>query len=117
MATPEVMAGRELTLSVSISGFNIPLTSITWTQQGRTLNGSEDRVTITNTTTPPATVVSTLVIAAVTPAEAGNYTITATNGAGSSMSIFTVDVTGIQDVETWKCVVKQYLCLEYVQLL
>ena len=97
VASLEVTAGRDLTLSASISGFNLPLTSISWRQQGSTLNGSEDRVTITNTPMLPASsgsVTSTLTLSATVPQDSGNYSVSATNGAGSDTLEFTVSVTG-----------------------
>ena len=97
MASIEVSAGDDLSLSVTISGFNLPLTSISWTQQGNTLTGSEDRVTITNTPSLPATsgpVTSTLVLTAITPAETGRYSVTALNAAGNNTLEFIVSVPG-----------------------
>ena len=89
----EVVTGKSISLSVSISGFNLPLTSITWSQP----NGTEDRVTIAHTHTLPATtgpVQSTLHLRAALPQDSGNYSITASNGAGSGTAMFTLAVKG-----------------------
>lgn len=97
IATPVVMAGENLILSVSISGFNVPLTSISWTQQGNTLTGSNNRVTITNNPMLSAIsgpVSSTLMLSSVIPTDSGTYSATATNGAGNGTVMFTVTVQG-----------------------
>lgn len=96
-ASPEVMSGGDLTLSVSISGFNLPLTSISWTQQGSILTGSEDRITITNSPMLPATsgpVTSTFLLSATVPRDAGRYGVTARNDAGYAFLEFTLSVPG-----------------------
>lgn len=97
IVSPEVTARGSLTLRVSISGFNLPLTSVSWTQHGRTLAGSEDGVTITNTPMLPAMsapVTSMLLISATVPRDSGAYSVTASNDAGSETLEFTVSVTG-----------------------
>ena len=97
MASPEVMANGLLTLSVSISDFNLPLTSINWTQLGEHHDGSEDRVNITHSSILPATtetVISTFILINTIPADTGNYSVTATNDAGSDTFTLTVRVTG-----------------------
>ena len=97
VASPEVMASGDLTLSVSISDFNLPLTSINWTP----LDGSEDRFIITHSAMLPATtgpVTSTFILNQTIPADTGSYSVTATNDAGSDTFIFTVSVTGEERV-------------------
>jgi hypothetical protein len=89
----EIIEGRSLTLSVSIFGFNVPLTSVTWKYQ-RTVLISGARISITNTPTLPAAsgpVISTLQL---TEAERGNYSVTAFNSAGDSTLLFTVAAIG-----------------------
>lgn len=98
-ASRTITAGGNLTLSVSISGFNLPLTSITWRHQGEALTGSEDGVIITNTPTLPVPagldpVISTLQLKAIVPRGSGSYTLTATNDAGHSNLQFSISVTG-----------------------
>ena len=87
-----------ISLSVNISGFNLPLTSITWSRQGSSLNGTEDRVIITHTPSQPVTagpVLSTLQLSTVLPQDSSNYTVTATNDAGSDTVMFTLTVRGM----------------------
>ena len=95
-ASHEVMAGHNLTLAVSISDFSLPLTSISWRQQGSLLTGAEVRVTITHPTLPVSTgpVTSTLVLSSTTPLDSGIYAVTATNAAGSDTLLFAVTVGG-----------------------
>ena len=95
-ATPEVVTGQTLTLSVSISNFNINLTSISWTKDGNSLTSGQDRVTITNPTLPATTapVNSTLQLTSTLPSDSGSYVITSTNAAGSDNFTFSVSITG-----------------------
>lgn len=92
VASPVVLAGEDLTLSVSISDFNLPLTDISWLQGGTTLTDGEGGVTITNNPLLPAT--STLLLSTVTPADTDSYSVTATNAAGTTTFMFTVTVQG-----------------------
>ena len=89
-----VIVGEELSLSVTITDFNLPIT-VTWRQDGDELMSGVDRVTITTESldTPPAmsTMVRNPVVSLV---DAGVYTVTATNPAGDSVTTFTVTVTG-----------------------
>ena len=97
VASPEVMANGLLTLSVSISDFNLPLTSINWTQLGEHRDSSEDRVNITHSSILTATtspVISTFILNYTIPADTGNFSVTASNDAGSDTFTFTVSVTG-----------------------
>ena len=95
-ATPEIVAGQTLTLSVSISNFNINLTSISWTKDGNSLTSGQARVTITNPTLPATTapVNSTLQLTSTLPSDSGSYVITSTNAAGSDNFTFSVSITG-----------------------
>ena len=87
----EVMVGEDLVLSTSITGFNLPITNIVWTQNG-------ELVTFGNIVTSditPQNRTSTLTVSPVnTPSDGGTYIVTATNDAGSDMTVFTVNVTG-----------------------
>ena len=101
-ATPEVVAGQTLTLSVSISDFNINLTSISWTKDGDSLTSGQARVTITNPTLPATTapVNSTIQLTSTVPYDSGSYVITSTNAAGSDDFTFSVSITGEGYLET-----------------
>ena len=93
----EVDPGDNLALMVSISGFNLPLTSITWRWQDSALIGTEDRVTITNVPTLPVTtgpVLSTLLFRPVLPQDSGNYFVSAANAAGNNTAMFMLTVKG-----------------------
>ncbi len=98
----EVEDGSDLTLSVSITGFNVHLTDISWTQLGSTLTSGQGggRVTITNTPLMTAPVNSTLTITSVLPNESGSYVVTATNAAGNDSFMFSVSVTCKEIVNT-----------------
>ena len=89
----EVEEGSDLTLSVIITDFNVPITDITWTQIGNALTSGQGRVTITNTPMMTAPVNSTLMITSILPNEAGSYVVTAINDAGSDTFMFNVTVT------------------------
>ena len=97
VASPMLLAGDTLTLSVSISDFNIPLMDISWMQGSTTLTDGVGAVTITNNATLPVmsgSVLSTLQLSTVTPADSDTFTVTATNAAGNTMVTFTVIVEG-----------------------
>ena len=96
-ASRTVTAGANVTLSAFISGFNLPLTSISWRHQDDVLTGSEDRVIITTTpmlSVATGSVLSTLQLLATVPRDSGRYVITAANDAGQGVLEFTVNVTG-----------------------
>ena len=95
--TVEVIFGSALTLMVGITGFNLPLTSITWMEDGQVLMNNTDNVIITHGSfaAPPAT--STLVRDPLqSPMDNGTYEVTVGNPAGQSMTAFTVIVNGTQ---------------------
>ncbi len=95
MQSPEVLAGNTLELSVNITSYNLPLTSITWTYNGNALTSGQDSVTITNPSlSDSAPVVSMLMKTSIIPLDSGNYSIMATNPEGSSTYTFQVTVTG-----------------------
>jgi len=73
---PQLEAGNNLTLSVSITRFNRPLTNITWTHSGNILTNLMDRVIINNSllTSPP--VISTLQRTSLIPLDFGFYVVT-----------------------------------------
>ena len=95
--TVEVTVGSALTLMVDITGFNLPLTSITWMEDGQVLMNNTDNIVITHGSfaAPPTT--STLVRDPIqSPMDNGTYEITVVNPAGQSMTTYTVIVNGRQ---------------------
>ena len=95
--TVEVTVGSALTLMVNITGFNLPLTSITWMEDGQVLMNNTDNIIITHGSfaAPPTT--STLVRDPIqSPMDNGTYQVTVMNPAGESMTTFTVIVNGKQ---------------------
>ena len=104
--TPEVMSveveiNSSLTLMVCIDGFNLEVSTVTWTRNTNLLSSGMDGITITSTNLDAPPGMSVLLLDSVTtPAmHGGVYVATATNPAGSEMSTFTVTVTGKY---TWK---------------
>ena len=91
----EVVVGDVLILSTTFTGFNLPITNIIWTQNGEMISSVADRITIsiTGTATPNGTTALTL-SPVNTSSDGGTYIATATNDAGSDMTVFTVNVTG-----------------------
>lgn len=91
----EISAANNLTLSVNITKFNVPLTNITWTHGGNILNSGVDRVTVTNSLSLLLSpVMSTLHLTSLIPLDSGLYTITSSNPVGSRSLTFNVTVTG-----------------------
>ena len=94
LLSPKVVAGDNLTLSVLIVDFNLPLTDVSWTHERNIIITGKDRDTITNSSFSLAPVMSTLQRTAVNPLDSGSYVIMATNKAGSLLLTFSVTVTG-----------------------
>ena len=95
--TVNVTVGSALTLMVDITEFNLPLTSITWMEDGQVLMNNTDNIVITHDSfaAPPTT--STLVRDPTqSPMNNGTYEITVVNPAGQSMTTYTVIVNGKQ---------------------
>ena len=93
--TVNVTVGSTLTLMVNITGFNLPLTNITWMEDGQELMNNTDNIVITHSSfaAPPTT--STLVRNPIqSPMDNGTYEVTVVNQAGQSMTTFTVIVNG-----------------------
>ena len=93
--TVEVTVGSPLTLMVGITQFNMPLTSITWMEDGQVLMNNTDNIIITHGSfeAPPTT--STLVRDPIqSPMDNGTYEITVVNPAGESMTTYTIIVNG-----------------------
>ena len=88
----EVMVGEDLVLSTALTGFNLPITNIVWTQNGLTVNSVRITTTTMNTSAPNGT--ATLTLSPVNaPSDGGTYIVTAINDAGSDSTVFTVNVT------------------------
>ena len=82
---------------VDITGFNLPLTNITWMEDGEVLMDTTDNIVITHGsfTTPPST--STLVRDPIQSVmDNGTYEVTVVNPAGENTTTFTVTVNGKQ---------------------
>ena len=98
--TVEVIFGNTLTLMVDITGFNLPLTNITWMEDGQVLmNNTDNTIIITHGSfaAPPTT--STLVRDPILSImDNSTYEVTVMNPAGQSMTTFTVIVNGEQVV-------------------
>ena len=95
MKTHEIETGNTLSLVVNITAFNLDLTSITWSHNGVYLMSGQDRISINSPSlSTPAPASSTLERTSVVPLDAGEYTVSATNPAGSSNFTFQVVVTG-----------------------
>ena len=95
--TVEVTVGSTLTLMVNITGFNLPLTSITWMEDGQVLMNNTENIVITHGSfaAPPTT--STLVRDPIQSVmDNGTYEITVVNPAGQNMTTYTVIVNGKQ---------------------
>ena len=93
--TVNVTVGSALTLMVDIAGFNLPLTSITWIEDGQVLMNNTDNITITHGSfaAPPTT--STLVRDPIqSPMNNGTYEVTVMNQAGENMTTYTIIVNG-----------------------
>ena len=90
----EVVTDTPLILTVNITGFNLPLTDITWCIDGVQATNGTGNITIKNVNmdSPPAT--STFVLDSVQfPIERGLYSVVATNDAGNDTTTFNVTVT------------------------
>ena len=90
----EVMVDGTLTLTVTITDFNLPLTDISWFIDGIPVAETGLNLTITSTitTSPPAT--STLTLNPVQFAsEGGLYSVRAVNPAGNDTAVITVTIT------------------------
>jgi len=82
---------------VDITGFNLPLTSITWMEDGQVLMNNTNNIIITHGSfaAPPTT--STLVHDSIqSPMDNGTYEVTVANPAGEDTTIFTITVNGEQ---------------------
>ena len=93
--TVNVTVGSALTLMVIITGFNLPLTNITWMKDGQVLMNNTNNIVITHGsfTAPPTT--SILFRDPIqSPMDNGTYEVTVVNPAGESTTTFTATVNG-----------------------
>ena len=93
--TIEVIFGNTLTLMVDITGFNLPLTSITWMEDGQVLMNNTDSIIITHGSFEAPNTTSTLVRDPIQSVmDNGTYEVTVVNPAGQSVTTYTVIVNG-----------------------
>ena len=93
--TVEVIFGNTLTLMVDITGFNLPLTSITWMEDGQVLMNNTDSIVITHSSFEAPNTTSTLVRDPIQSVmDNGTYEVTVVNPAGQSVTTYTVIVNG-----------------------
>ena len=93
--TVNVTVGSALTLMVIITGFNLPLTNITWMKDGQVLMNNTDNIIITHGSfaAPPTT--STLVRDPIQSVmDNGTHEVTVVNPVGQSMTTYNVIVNG-----------------------
>ena len=92
----QVVVGANLILAVDITGFNQPLTAVTWSRGGVELTNDTVRVTIINSDLSIAPATSMLTVSPVVSpaADEGIYTVTAESPAGASDNFFDVNVFG-----------------------
>ena len=91
----EIPAGNNMTLSVQITRFNVPLTDITWSHEDNILTSGADRVTITNSPSLSfSPVSSTMHRTWLIPLDSGLYIANSSNIIGSGTLTFNVTVTG-----------------------
>ena len=95
IATTEPEAGNNVILSVNITRFNRPLTSINWSHSGNVLTDGVDRITINSSTLDSPPVISTLQRSSLIPLDFGPYLVNVTNEVGSDTFTFDVEVPGI----------------------
>ena len=91
----QLVVGANLTLAVDITGFNQPLTAVTW-RRGATVINATARVTIINSDLSIAPATSMLTVSPVMSpsADEGTYIVTAESPAGTSDIGFDVNVFG-----------------------
>lgn len=93
-AAVNITVGSPLTLMVEITGFNLPLTSITWMEDGQVLM-SNTIITHGSFAAPPTT--STLVRGSIQSSmDNGTFEVVVENPAGQDTSTFTITVNGEQ---------------------
>ena len=92
---PQLKDGNDLTLSVNITRFNLPLTNIMWSHDGNILASGIDNVTITNSALVAPPVIYTLQRPSLIPLHSGIYIVTAINEAGTDNFTFFVTLSSM----------------------
>ena len=96
-AAVNITVGSPLILMMDITGFNLPLTSITWMEDGQVLMNNTNNIIITHGNFAAPLTTSTLVRGSIqSPMDNGTYEVTAVNPAGEDTTVFTVIVNGEQ---------------------
>ena len=92
----QVVVGANLTLAVDVTGFNQPLTAVTWRRGATELTNHTTGVTITNSDLSIAPALSVLTVSPIMSPSADEavYTVTAESPAGMSNVVFDVGVFG-----------------------
>ena len=92
----QVVVGANLSLLVEITGFNQPLTAVTWSRGAVELTNATARVTIINSDLSIAPATSMITVSPVVnpAADEGTYTVTAESPAGTFDIFFDVTVLG-----------------------
>ena len=99
--TVNVTVGSALTLMVGITGFNLPLTSITWMEDGQVLMNNTNNTVITHGSFAAPSTTSALVREPIqSPMDNGTYEVTVVNPAGQSVTTYNVTVNGEQVVSS-----------------
>ena len=93
--TVNVTVGSALTLTVDITGFNLPLTNITWMEDGQVLMNNTNNTVINHGSFAAPSTTSTLVRDPIQSVmDNGTYEVTVVNPAGQSMTTYNVMVNG-----------------------
>ena len=96
-AAVNITVGSALTLMVDITGFNLPLTSITWIEDGQVLMNNTDNIIITHGSFAAPPTISTLVRGSIqSPMDNGTYEVVVVNPAGQDSTTFSITVNGEQ---------------------
>ena len=106
-------------LSTRFTGFNLPLITIAWTRNGEMISSATDRITIVTMGTGGPNGTSTLTVSPVNaPSDGGIYIVTATNPAGSDMTVFTVNITGeylVDNSSSYPFITRAYVVIVFQQ--
>ena len=93
----EIPIGNTLSLSAEITIYNLPLTSVRWSFNNKSLINGQDRVNLTlPSLSAQAPVMSSLQRTSAIPVDSGSYKLIASNPAGSNELSIPVTVTGMK---------------------
>ena len=92
----EVEVGTQLTLSVNVTEFNLPIDDVMWMMDGGVIENGTDGYTIEfiDLDAPPSMVVLTLDEVSSPVSDNGQYILSVSNPAGMDTSTFNVTVSG-----------------------